>query len=184
MSIQASGFIATSRDGFIARNDGSLDWLDAANETVPDGEDCGYNEFMASIDCLVMGRNTYEKVLDMVSPDMWPYGDTPVVVLSRNPMAIPEVMTQTVSHSSESPRALCHRLEQAGMKRLYIDGGVTIQRFMAEGLIDYLTITLIPVVLGSGIPLFGDLQTDVQLNHVATRSYEFGFVQLQYEVRK
>ena len=69
MSIQVSVFIATSLDGFIAREDGELDWLDAANETVPEGEDCGYGAFMSSVDCLVMGRNTYEKVLEMVAPD-------------------------------------------------------------------------------------------------------------------
>ena len=178
MSLKSSVFIATSLDGFIARVNGELDWLDDANATVPDGEDCGYHAFMASIDALVMGRNTYEKVLSF---NAWPYGELPVTVLSRNVLNIPRHLTPTVSHSSESPRELCDRLFQAGAKRLYIDGGITIQRFLAAGLITDITITVIPVLLGAGISLFGDLKQTIPLRHMATKIYDFGFVQLTYE---
>ena len=180
MSLKASVFIATSLDGFIARSDGGLDWLDAANAMVPEGEDCGYALFSASIDLLIMGRKSYEKVRSF---EQWPYAK-PVIVLSRNEMVIPEDLRSSVSHSSESPQALCDRLSAEGVKRLYIDGGITIQRFLAAGLIDDLTITLIPVILGEGIPLFGGLAQDVALKHVSTNSYDFGFVQLVYEVVK
>ncbi|MBE9115428.1 dihydrofolate reductase [Lusitaniella coriacea LEGE 07157] len=179
MSIRLSVFIATSLDGFIARKNGELDWLDAANAIVPEGEDCGYRAFMESIDRLIMGRKTYEKVLSF---DEWSYGNKPVIVLSRNKIEIPDRLAETVSHSSESPRDLRDRLSKEGAERLYIDGGITIQRFLNEGLIDDLTITIIPILLGSGIPLFSNLKKDISLNHIATKTYDFGFIQLTYEV--
>ena len=123
-----------------------------------------------------MGRNTYEKVLTF---GPWPY-EKPVMVLSRNPIDIPTELT-TITHSSETPQALHTRLSAEGAKRLYIDGGITIQRFLASGLITDLTITLIPVILGEGIPLFSPQQQDISLTHTETISYPFGFVQLKYK---
>ena len=181
MSLIASVFIAISLDGYIARAGGELDWLDEANASVPEGEDCGYLDFMNSVDVLIMGRKTYEKVLSFGE---WPYGSKPVIVLSSNIIEIPDELTQTVSYSSESPKELYDRFSKEGAKRLYIDGGNTIQRFLAEGLINDITITVIPVILGSGISLFGDVKKDISLKHVATKSYEFGFVQSTYEVRR
>ena len=176
---RCSVFIAVSLDGYIAREDGGLDWLEAANATVPRGEDCGYALFMQSVDTIVMGRKSYEKVLSFGE---WPYGDTAVVVLSRTALEIPGNLSSTVSHSSETPKALHMRLAEQGNERLYIDGGVTIQRFLAAGLITDLTITTIPVLLGGGIPLFGRLDRDIALKHVSTTSYDFGFVQSTYDV--
>jgi dihydrofolate reductase len=181
MSLRASVFIAVSRGGFIARGGGELDWLDAANATVPEGEDCGYQAFMDSIDVLIMGRKTYENVLSF---GQWPYGSKPVIILSRHIIEIPDELIQTVSHSSESPKELYERLSKKGAKRLYIDGGLTIQRFLAEGLINDLTMTVIPVIIGSGIPLFGNNGQDIPLKQIATKTYDFGFVQLSYEVLK
>jgi dihydrofolate reductase len=180
MGFKSSVFIATSLDGFIARENGEIDWLDAANSTVPKGEDCGYFDFMKTIDVLVMGRKTYEKVLSF---GMWPYGDTPVIVLSSNKIEIPNDLVQSVSCSSESPKDLCERLSNERAKRIYVDGGATIQHFLAEGLINDITITVIPVILGSGIPLFADAGKDISLKHVTTKTYDFGFVQLTYEVK-
>lgn len=105
--LKVSIFIATSLDGFIARKNGELDWLDAANATVPEEEDCGYGEFMATVDGLVMERKTYEQVLAFGE---WPYGETPVVVLSRTPIAFPADLPKTVSHASATPGELCDRL--------------------------------------------------------------------------
>lgn len=178
---KCSVFIATSLDGYIAREDGDLDWLDAANQTVPDGEDCGYGAFMAGVDALVMGRNTYEKVLSFGA---WPYGETPVIVLSRDELRIPENISGIVSHSSDDPDALCRRLSAEGHRKLYIDGGITIQRFLDAGLITDLTITVIPVILGGGIPLFGPMRRDVALTHRHTKSYDFGFVQSTYDMTR
>ena len=176
MTAKSSVFIATSLDGFIARQNGDLDWLDQANTTVTEGEDCGYTAFMDTVDILIMDRNTYEKVLTFCP---WSY-EKPVIVLSRNPIDIPTELT-TVTHSSETPQALHTRLSAEGAKRLYIDGGITIQRFLASGLITDLTITLIPVILGEGIPLFSRQQQDISLTHTETISYPFGFVQLKNE---
>lgn len=182
-TITASVFIATSLDGFIARPDGDISWLDRANAAVPPGTELGFEPFLRSIDALVMGRNTYEKVLTLGA---WPYGDTPVVVLTRHPdtLSIEPGLARTVTASSESPAALCERLGGAGMLRLYIDGGVTVQRFLADGLIDDLTITVVPVLLGAGLRLFGALPSDVQLRLVDVTHFEFGFVQSRYRVMR
>jgi len=179
--MKASVYIATSLDGFIARRDGSIDWLNEANGIVPEGEDCGFMAFMDSVDTLVMGRKTYEQVLSF---GQWPYGGTPVVVLSRNVIEIPSHLPDTVSFSAESPAALLDRLAAHGVKHVYIDGGSTIQSFLAESLIDEITITIIPVVLGDGIPLFAPMKKDITLTHLRTTAYEFGFVQSTYSVNK
>jgi dihydrofolate reductase len=181
LSLIASVFIATSLDGFIARDDGSLDWLDAANASVPEGEDFGYAAFINSIDALIMGRNTYEKVLSF---GQWSYENKRVIVLSSRALEIPEHLSATVEHSSESPEKLHERLSNKGLSRVYVDGGITIQRFLAAGLINDLTITTIPVVIGKGKSLFGGLDRDIALKHIATKSYEFGFVQSTYQIEK
>ncbi len=181
MSVKVSVYIAASLDCFIARVDGDLDWLDEANAMVPDGEDCGFSEFMSSVDTLLMGRNTYEKVLSF---GVWPYGDTPVVVLSRNQISFPGHLPATVSHSSESPVELLNRLAAEGVQHVYVDGGLTIQGFLSEGLVDEITITTIPVILGEGIPLFGSVKNDIHLTHIATTAFDFGFVQSTYSVKK
>jgi dihydrofolate reductase len=181
MTAKSSVFIATSLDGYIARGDGSIDWLERANRVVPKDEDCGYGAFIATVDVLVMGRNTFELARRFGT---WPYGDLPVVVLSHRDLAIPQSLAGSVSVSHESPRALVSRLSARGAKHLYIDGGLTIQGFLREGLIDALTITVVPVLLGAGRPLFGPLADDVQLVHLSTKAYDFGFVQLNYRVVK
>ena len=177
MTIRCSVFIATSLDGYIAREDGSIDWLDAADPPIPPGEDMGYNAFIETVDTLVMGSHSYETVLAIGE---WHYGELPVIVLTSRDLPIAR---PTVSLSRESPRELVGRLSAEGRKHLYIDGGKTIRSFLAEGLIDDLTITTIPVLLGSGIPLFGPLARDVALEHLGSRAYEFGFVQDSYRVR-
>ncbi len=177
----ASVFIATSLDGYIAREDGDIDWLNDANKVVPEGEDCGFFAFMDSVDALVMGRNTFEKVLSF---GQWPYGDKPVIVLSSNRIEIPASLPEIVTWSSESPSELSDRLVNEGVKRIYVDGGVTIQHFLAEGLVKDITITNIPVLLGSGIPLFSSVVEDISLKHIQTKTYDFGFVQSTYEIEQ
>lgn len=179
MGIQSSVFIATSLDGYIARPDGGLDWLDRANRQVPSGEDFGYHNFMASVDVLVMGSNTFEKVLAF---DEWPYDTKPVVVLSRRQLSLPSSVPATVSVTPEPPPVLVNRLASEGAQHLYVDGGQVIQSFLRAGLIDTITITLIPVLIGAGKPLFGLLEADIELTHLATHTYPCGFVQNQYRV--
>jgi dihydrofolate reductase len=172
--MKASVFIATSLDGFIARPDGALDWLPADG-----GEPHGHDEFMATVDALVIGRKTFETVLTF---DVWPYGKKPVIVLST---ALPELKVPSgavCELMAGVPQQIVAQLAQRGMKHLYIDGGVTIQGFLRAGLIQRLVITHIPVLLGSGIPLFGSLSQDIRLQHVATRSYPSGMVQSEYVI--
>jgi dihydrofolate reductase len=179
--MKASVYIATSLDGFIARKDGGLDWLDDANANVPDDEDLGYQAFMESVDTLVMGRKTYAKVLSF---GQWPYGKTPVIVLSHKQMSFPTDIPDTVTCSSEKPSALLERLAAEGVEHVYVDGGATIQGFLAEGLVDDITLTVIPILLGEGIKLFGPLEKDIYLTHDHTKAYEFGFVQTTYQVNR
>jgi dihydrofolate reductase len=181
MIIKCSVFIATSLDGFISRIDGSIDWLIDANARLPAGEDCGYGRFMATVDALVMGRHTFERARSFGE---WPYGVTPVVVLSSRMRSLPRTVPSSVSLSNEMPAALVSRLSGQGMRHLYMDGGVTIQCFMAAALIDELTITKIPVLIGGGRSLFGPLTSDVHLEHLSTHAFDFGFVQSKYCILK
>lgn len=181
MKPQVSVFICTSLDGFIARRDGTLDWLDKANALAPKGEDCGFRAFMDSIDVLVMGRKTFEQVLTFGE---WPYGGTRVIVMSSGNPEIPAHLQKTVSASSETPTQLIERLSEEGAKHLYIDGGLTIQAFLKAGLVDEMTITIAPVALGEGKPLFGALEKDIELTLVSSKAYDFGFVQVKYAVKK
>ena len=169
-----SVFIGTSVDGFIARGDGGLDWLPEGG-----GEPHGYVEFMASVDALVIGRNTFEIVLGF---DPWPYGDKRVVVLASEPIDFSAVKGGTVEQMAGTPAEIVARLAASGAHHLYVDGGITIQRFLRAGMVDRLIITRVPVLIGEGIPLFGALAHDVQLEHVATRSYPSGLVQSEYRV--
>lgn len=178
---KCSVFIATSLDGFISRTDGSIDWLEQANSRVPKAEDCGYEQFMSTVDALVMGRHTFELASSFGE---WPYGRTPVFVLSSRMSSLPAGVPDTVHVSSEAPATLVARLSAQGMRHLYIDGGRTIQRFLSDALIDEITITTIPVLIGSGRPLFGPLPEDVRLEHISTRAFDFGFVQSRYRVSR
>ena len=178
MSIKASVFIATSLDGFIARTNGDLDWLTGA-ESASTEQDYGYQEFMDSVDTIVLGRNTFEFV---VTFDTWPYSGKKVVVLSSRTKAIPTHLVNDVEWLSLPPQHLLERLAAQGATHLYVDGGKTIQGFLKAGLIDELTITRAPVLIGTGVPLFSPLDDDVRLAHVATRQFESGFVQSKYRV--
>lgn len=175
--MKASVYIATSLDGFIARRNGGLDWLPGADGD-GEGEDYGYRAFMASVDVLVMGRNTYEKILSFGD---WPY-QVPVIVLSSRPVEIPAEIGESVERMSATPAEVVEALARRGAEHLYVDGGVTIQRFLRAGLIQRLIITRVPVLIGRGLPLFASLERDVRLRHVATQSFASGMVQSEYEV--
>jgi dihydrofolate reductase len=172
--MNASVFIATSLDGFIAPANGDLDWLPPGGR-----EEHGYDAFIATVDALVIGRNTFEKVLTF---DMWPYGAKPVFVLTDRPLEIPPLPGAVVERMSGAPAEIVSRLAARGLRHIYVDGGITIQRFLQAGLIQRLIITRIPVLIGDGIPLFGALQSDIALRHVTTRQYSSGLVQSEYVV--
>ena len=175
--MHCSVYIATSLDGFIARPDGGLDWLPQPDEVEP-GEDYGYDAFMASVDGLVMGRGTFDFVRTV---EPWPYAK-PVVVLSSRPLEIPPRLAGQVEWMSGAPDEIVQTLAARGAQHLYIDGGMTIQRFLAAGLIDELILFRMPVLIGQGIPLFGPLPHDIHLRHLATRTLTTGVVEDRYAV--
>jgi dihydrofolate reductase len=172
--MKASVFIATSLDGFIARRDGALDWLPTGG-----GEPHGYEEFIATVDAIVIGRKTFETVLTFES---WTYGAKPVVVLSSNPSALKAPPGAACNFMGGTPAEIVARLSAQGMSHIYVDGGITVQRFLEAGLIQRFIITRIPVLLGAGIPLFGLLSHDIWFNHVVTRTFPSGMVQSEYTI--
>ena len=149
--MNASVFVGTSVDGFIARPHGELDFLPQGG-----GEPHGYNEFIATVDVIVIGRKTFETVLGFSG---WPYGNTPVVVLSTRPLDFSTLPGARVEQMSGFPEEIVVQLSSRGFQHAYIDGGDTILRFLRAGLIQRLTITRVPVLIGEGIPLFGALPT-------------------------
>jgi dihydrofolate reductase len=171
--MRATVFVGTSVDGFIARVNGALDFLPPGG-----GEPHGYNEFMATVDALVIGRATYETVLGFGG---WVYGSKPTFVLSTRALA-PAPPEAIVEHLSGEPAAIIATLTARGIEHIYVDGGVTVQRFLRAGMIQRLIITRVPVLIGSGIPLFGALPRDIALTHVATRQFKSGLVQSEYEI--
>jgi len=169
-----SVFIGASVDGFIARPDGALDFLPPGG-----GEPHGYDEFIASVDVLVIGRKTFETVLAFPA---WPYGQKRVVVLSSRPIDLSAVRGGVVEQMAGDPAEIVSKLASEGAHHLYVDGGMTIQRFLRAGLIQRIIITRVPVLIGEGIPLFGTLVHDIPLRHVATQHYPSGLVKTEYHV--
>jgi dihydrofolate reductase len=171
--MKATVFVGTSVDGFIARPNGDLDFLPPGG-----GEPHGYDEFMGTVDALVIGRKTFETVLAF---DTWPYGEKPVIVLSTRTLA-PAPSGALVERMSGDPAEIVSKLAARGIGHVYVDGGITIQRFLQAGLIQRLIVTRVPVLIGAGIPLFGVTERDIVLKHVATRQYPSGLVQSEYEI--
>ena len=171
--MKASVFIGTSVDGFIARPNGDLDFLPPGG-----GEPHGYDEFMATVDALVIGRKTFETVLAFST---WPYGEKPVFVLSTRPLGAAP-LGAVVEHMCGDPTEIVSQLAARGIQHVYVDGGITIQGFLRAGLIQRLIITRVPVLIGEGVPLFGTLPRDMRLTHIATRHYPSGLVQSEYDV--
>ena len=167
-------FVGVSVDGFLARKDGKLDFLPEGG-----GEPHGYDEFIKTVDAVVIGRNTFEVVLGFGG---WFYGKKRVVVLSSKPVDLSVVQGGVVEQMRGEPAEIVAKLEATGAKHLYVDGGITVQRFLRAGLVSRLVVTRVPVLIGEGIPLFGSLPRDVGLEHVATQSYKSGLVKSEYRV--
>lgn len=170
-------FIAISLDGFIARLDGDIDWLLQRDDPA---EDHGYEAFIADKDMIVMGRGSYEKALTF---EVWPY-DRPVLVLSKQlaDAPVPEALKGKVRFSSRTPKDTLEKLVEQNVHRVYVDGGQLVQSFLREGLIADMVITTVPVLLGSGRPLFGALSQDIDLKLVSSRSFPSGLVQSNYRL--
>ncbi len=179
-----SVYIATSLDGFIARKDGALDWLPGADGTatdIPEGEDFGYAAFTAGVDCLLMGRGTFETAQSF---GLWPYEGKKVVVMSHTLTAVPEGYEDKITLTNQSPTDLANSLYADGIRHVYLDGGKIIQSFLACGLVDDMIITQVPVLIGTGLPLFGRLPNDIKLQHDWTKSFKNGFLQSRYVIKR
>ena len=170
-------FIGTSLDGFIARENGDIDWLEqyANNEAVN-----AYHEFISRIDAIVIGRGTFEKVLSFPS---WPY-EKKLFVLSTSIKQVPVAVKEKVTILAMRPAELLSYLSGKGISTIYVDGGKVIQDFLKEDLIDELIISQAPVLIGSGIPLFGYLDTDLLFKHIRTETGSNGLVRNYYERNK
>ena len=172
-------FIATSLGGYIADKDGGLDWLQSIPN--PDNIDFGWADFFDRIDALVMGRKTFEKICSFDCG--WPYSK-PVFVLSNSMKSIPEGYEGKAEPIKGSVSEVIEAIHQKGYNHLYIDGGVTVQSFLKEDLIDEIIITIIPILLGGGIPLFGELSEQMEFEHVKTDVFLNEIVQNHYRRKK
>lgn len=168
-------YIATSLDGFIAKKNGSIDWLNEIPN--PDESDYGYSDFMNNIDAIVMGRNTFELVLTF---NQWPY-KKPVFVLSRTLQKVSADLVGKAEIINSNPDTVVNLLNSRNYKNLYIDGGITIQKFLRNELIDEIIITRIPILLGRGIPLFAELVKEQRYEHTKTEIYNNAIVKSHYK---
>jgi dihydrofolate reductase len=172
--MKISVFCGVSVDGFLARPNGALDFL-AAGEKEPHG----FEAFYESVDVVVIGRKTFEVVLTF---GKWFYGKKQVVVLSTHVLDFSSIQDAVVEQMSGEPDEIMKKLRERGFQHAYIDGGVTIQRFLTAGVVRRLVITRVPVLIGEGIPLFGHVPHDINLQHVETRCFGGGLVQSEYQV--
>jgi dihydrofolate reductase len=170
-------FIATSLDGYIARRDGDIAWLLERDDPQ---EDHGYDQFIADKDAIVMGRGSYEKVSTF---DTWPH-DRPVLVLSSRLAGepVPDSLRGKVRFANLTPAEAMRELEREGARRVYVDGGRVVQAFLRAGLIADMVVTTVPVLIGAGRPLFGELPRDLNLALVDSRSFPSGLVQSTYRL--
>ncbi|NIR49014.1 MAG: dihydrofolate reductase [candidate division Zixibacteria bacterium] len=165
-------YVATSLDGFIATEDGGIDWLSAFESA---GEDYGYAEFYKSVDCLLMGGRTYQQVLEFGE---WPYSGKPCWVFSRRPKLVSHT---DVTITSKTPGEVAYELQARNFEHAWlIGGGELAASFRAEGLITEYIITVIPIILGTGIPLFGASGSQEILRLMNTQQFKNGLVQLRY----
>jgi dihydrofolate reductase len=169
-----SVYIAISIDGCIARDDGGLDWLEGVQDA--GGGDYGYADFMATIDAVVLGRSTYDAVRTF---DTWPFAGRRVIVLTNRPLT--PAFEEVTYAGALLP--LMEQLAAAGVQRVYLDGGATIRQGLDEGIVDDMTLSVVPMVLGSGRPLFTRGLPGTAWILTGSEGYPTGLVQLRYQRR-
>ena len=173
-SMQVIVYVGVSIDGFIARPDGAVDFLDAGE---PPTDDMGFGALLERVDVLVMGRNTFDFVLGFD----WPYGDLPVRVATSRPIDLAPDFPGDVAAVSGSPAEIIAALEAEGFTTAYVDGGAVAAAFFADDLVDELALTFVPVVIGEGISLITSAPHDLGFSHRSTTSDPNGFVQIWWE---
>lgn len=177
-NITFAAFIATSLDGYIARINGKLDWLE--NSAIKgDSEDYGYQKFMSSVDCIILGRNSFEKIANF---SQWPYEGKRVIVISKTLKQPPKDFIDKVEVYGGQLELLAVDLQHKGLRKVYVDGGLTIQSMLKYNLLDEITLTQVPILIGRGIKLYGDLKDDIKLKLLKSQRFPSGFVQQHYQV--
>jgi dihydrofolate reductase len=177
--MQVIVYVGVSIDGFIARPGGEVDFLDTEQ---PPADDMGFGALLERVDVLVMGRNTFDFVID--SGFDWPYGELPVRVATSRPLELAPELEATVATVAGATGEIVASLEAEGFATAYVDGGALAAAFFADDLVDELVLTFVPVVIGDGIRLFGDTPGDLAFDHRATTSDPNGFVQIRWDRRR
>ncbi len=167
-------YIATSIDGYIARKDGNIDWLDRVSGF---DEDYGFQKLLNSIDAVILGRNTYEVAASVLD---WPYKGKRIVVLSKSLKTVREEAELFQGDLTQ----LISQLHSDGIQHIWIDGGVTISQFLELKMVDCITLSVIPLILGSGITLFREIGQEFICHLISSQSYPSGLVQLKYQIKK
>lgn len=169
-------FVGMSLDGYIADDNGNLEWLEAA--AAADGEDYGFARLVASVDAVAMGRGTWDHIAHL---DDLPYQGVPIYVFTHRP---PEAHRPGVTFWSPTPTEAVDAWQQAGITHVYLDGGVTVSSFLAQGLVDDLVLTVVPMLLGSGRPLFHRHPQSTDLDLVDVDRHPNGVVSMRYRRRR
>lgn len=190
--MKCSIFIAPSVDGYIATQDGGVHWLETAGTTVSEEEassdlmthfNMSFPNYLQSVDCMIIGRKLMEVLSSFnLTPEQWPYGDTKIIALSSTIKEPPENLNNKVQMYSGPISELITKLENEGYKHTYIDGGTTITSFLNLQLINEMTLTQAPVLLGSGIPLFGKLDKQIRLEDAQATAFPNNFIEIKYKV--
>lgn len=184
--MKCSAFIATSVDGYIATPEGGVDWLQTAGNTsadMSDNPDMGFEAYISSVDCMIMGRKCMEVISSMdLTPEQWPYGDRKIYVLSHSLKQPPENLKDKVQMYAGDIPELINALQADGFKHAYIDGGATITAFINHKLINEITITQAPLLLGTGIALFGNIDQSIKLENAEAIAFANDFIQFKYDV--
>lgn len=174
-------YVAASLDGYIARPDGTIDWLDVSGPEEAERNMSDFVELLNDVDCLVMGRKTFDTVKQFTP---WPYGALPVIVLSTSISEVPWIEGANIRIQSGHPADLLRELESEGLARVYIDGGETIHGFLRAGLVDRMTVATVPILLGSGRPLFPAMGLELKFQLESSVSLKSGIVKSTYRRRQ
>lgn len=184
--MKCSVYIATSADGYIATPEGGVDWLHNAGKKETDmsaNPDMGFADFINSVDCMIMGRKCMEVISSFDIPaEQWPYGNIKIYALSNSLTEPPANLAGKVEMYAGDIQALINKLSAQGLKHAYIDGGATITSFINLKLINDMTITRAPMLLGAGIPLFGELQQSIKLEKAESITFPNDFIQVKYQI--
>lgn len=168
-------YVASSLDGCIAKEDGDVSWLEELDISI---EDTGYDEFYSTVDALVMGRKTYEMI---VSFGEWPYGDKPIWVCSNNKIT---PMKGCNLQTGNTPLEASQAAIEMNIKHLWLVGGGSLaSSFLANNLLTNISLSLMPIILGGGIKLFGDVPTPANINKESEKTHNSGMIQIEYTIK-